>query len=57
MLMVRRKFDERPSASRCVSIARVRSSQLDDIKDIYKFPVMMRLGDTPVLIPNTMVKT
>ena len=22
-----------------------------------KFPVAMRLGDTPVLIPNTMVKT
>ena len=56
MLMVRRKFDERPSASRCVSIARVRSSQLDDNKTLL-FLVVMRLGDTPVLIPNTMVKT
>ena len=24
---------------------------------IFTFPVAMRLGDTPVLIPNTMVKT
>ena len=28
-----------------------------DVKDIKNFPVAMRLGDTPVLIPNTMVKT
>ena len=25
--------------------------------NIQDFPVAMRLGDTPVLIPNTMVKT
>ena len=26
-------------------------------KDNERFPVAMRLGETPVLIPNTMVKT
>ena len=30
---------------------------MDGTEDNKKFPVAMRLGDTPVLIPNTMVKT
>ena len=29
----------------------------DEEEQLQRFPVAMRLGETPVLIPNTMVKT
>ena len=49
-------YGERPSASCPEGIARVRT--VDAWTDSSgRFLVAMRLGDTPVLIPNTMVKT
>ena len=34
-----------------------RAKQMRGKRNNYTFPVVMRLGETPVLIPNTMVKT
>ena len=36
---------------------RIRKAHRHAGKANFIFPVAMRLGDTPVLIPNTMVKT
>ena len=38
-------------------IPRVKGNRHMDEKGQQTIPVAMRLGDTPVLIPNTMVKT